>query len=172
MRYELMRPKHIREAIEKRWPVILPLGVLEYHSEHLPVGMDTLAVIRCAELLEKEMDLVLLPPFYYGSASFAVDVTGRYLYGAPAAGNRFSATMAVSVERHPVEGMPDHFFGDPTVELPREAREVIDAELDADGRLVQEIDLPGEARPVTPIAAVVTGLGLARLARRFRGSAS
>lgn len=73
MRYELMRPKHIREAIEKRWPVILPLGVLEYHSEHLPVGMDTLAVIRCAELLEQEMDLVLLPPYYYGSASFAVE---------------------------------------------------------------------------------------------------
>ncbi|MGI6355860.1 MAG: creatininase family protein [Lentisphaeria bacterium] len=73
MRYELMRPKHIREAIEKRWPVILPLGVLEYHGEHLPVGMDTLAVVRCAELLEQEMDLVLLPPFYYGSASFAVE---------------------------------------------------------------------------------------------------
>ena len=48
MRYELMRPQHIRTAIEQRWPVILPLGVLEYHGEHLPVGMDTLAVIRCA----------------------------------------------------------------------------------------------------------------------------
>lgn len=73
MRYELMRPSQIREAIEKRWPVVLPLGVLEYHSEHLPVGMDTLAVVRCAELLEKEMDIVILPPFYYGSASFAVE---------------------------------------------------------------------------------------------------
>jgi len=72
MRYELMRPCQIREAIDKRWPVVLPLGVLEYHSEHLPVGMDTLAVIRCLELLEKEMDIVILPPFYYGSASYAV----------------------------------------------------------------------------------------------------
>ena len=73
MRYELMRPSQIREAIEKRWPVVLPLGVLEYHSEHLPVGMDTLAVVRCLELLEKEMNVVILPPFYYGSASFAVE---------------------------------------------------------------------------------------------------
>ena len=72
MRYELMRPNQIREAIDKHWPVVLPLGVLEYHSEHLPVGMDTLAVIRCLELLEREMDLVLLPPFYYGAASCAV----------------------------------------------------------------------------------------------------
>ena len=73
MRYELMRPSQIREAIEKRTPVVLPLGVLEYHSEHLPVGMDTLAVVRCAELLEKEMEIVILPPFYYGSCSFAVE---------------------------------------------------------------------------------------------------
>ena len=46
MRYELMRPSQIREAIKKRTPVVLPLGVLEYHSEHLPVGMDTLAVVH------------------------------------------------------------------------------------------------------------------------------
>ncbi len=44
MRYELMRPSQIREAIKRRTPVVLPIGVLEYHSEHLPLGMDTLAV--------------------------------------------------------------------------------------------------------------------------------
>jgi len=73
MRYELMRPVHIRKAIDENWPVVLPLGVIEYHGEHLPVGMDTLAVIGCAERLEKEMDLVILPPFYYGAASYAVE---------------------------------------------------------------------------------------------------
>lgn len=77
MRYELMKPTDIRKAIDEDWPVILPLGVLEYHSEHLPVGMDTLAVIRCAERLEQEMDLVLLPPFYYGAGSFAVEPPER-----------------------------------------------------------------------------------------------
>ncbi len=73
LRYEMMLPHQIRTAIEKRWPVVLPLGVLEYHGEHLPVGMDTLAVIRILEILEKEMDLVILPPFYYGAASYAVE---------------------------------------------------------------------------------------------------
>ena len=73
LRYEMMLPHQIRTAIEKRWPVILPLGVLEYHGEHLPVGMDTLAVIGILEILEKEMDLVILPPFYYGAASYAVE---------------------------------------------------------------------------------------------------
>lgn len=73
MRYEMMLPHQIRTAIEKNWPVVLPLGVLEYHGEHLAVGMDTLAVIRLLDLLEKEMELVILPPFYYGAASYAVE---------------------------------------------------------------------------------------------------
>ena len=53
MRYELMRPSQLREAIAKRTPIVLPLGVLEYHSEHLPVGMDTLAVERALWEYEK-----------------------------------------------------------------------------------------------------------------------
>lgn len=73
MRYELMLPHQIRTAIAENWPVVLPLGVLEYHGEHMAVGMDTLAVIKMLELIEKEMDLVILPPFYYGAASYAVE---------------------------------------------------------------------------------------------------
>ncbi len=72
MRYELMLPHQIRKAIDERWPVVLPLGVLEYHGEHMAVGMDTLAVVKTLELIELEMDLVILPPFYYGAASYAV----------------------------------------------------------------------------------------------------
>ncbi len=72
MRYEMMLPHQIRTAIEARWPVVLPLGVLEYHGEHLAVGMDTLAVVKLLDILEREAPLVVLPPFYYGAASYAV----------------------------------------------------------------------------------------------------
>ena len=72
MRYELMLPHQIRDAIDRRLPCVLPIGVLEYHAEHLAVGMDTLAVDRSLARLEAEMDLVVLPPFYYGAASYAV----------------------------------------------------------------------------------------------------
>jgi creatinine amidohydrolase/Fe(II)-dependent formamide hydrolase-like protein len=68
-----MLPHHIRTAIEQRWPIVLPLGVLEYHGEHMAVGMDTLAVTGILEILEQDMDLVILPPFYYGAASYAVE---------------------------------------------------------------------------------------------------
>jgi len=72
-----MLPYQIRKAIDENWPAILPLGVLEYHSEHLAVGMDTLVVIKAVELLEQETDLVIFPSFYYGSASFAVEPPDR-----------------------------------------------------------------------------------------------
>jgi creatinine amidohydrolase len=73
MRYELMLPHQIRTAIAERWPVVLPLGVLEYHGEHMAVGMDTLAVVKALEILEMENNIVILPPFYYGAASYAVE---------------------------------------------------------------------------------------------------
>ena len=73
MRYELMLPHQIRTAIAANWPVVLPLGVLEYHGEHMAVGMDTLAVVKMLDLVEKEIDIVILPPFYYGAASYAVE---------------------------------------------------------------------------------------------------
>ena len=73
MRYEMMLPHQIRKAIKEKWPVVLPLGVLEYHGEHMAVGMDTLAVVKTLEIVEREMDLVILPPFYYGASSYAVE---------------------------------------------------------------------------------------------------
>lgn len=73
MRYELMLPHQIRTAIAANTPLVLPLGVLEYHGEHLGVGMDTLAVTRMLDLVEKQRDIIILPPFYYGAASYAVE---------------------------------------------------------------------------------------------------
>lgn len=72
MRYELMRPEQIRRAIDENWPVVLPIGVLEYHAAHLGVGVDTLVVVKALERLEGQMDLVILPPFYYGAGSYVV----------------------------------------------------------------------------------------------------
>lgn len=73
MRFDLMLPHQIRAAIAANTPVVLPLGVLEYHGEHMAVGMDTLAVVKILDLLEAEMPLIILPPFYYGAASYAVE---------------------------------------------------------------------------------------------------
>jgi creatinine amidohydrolase len=67
-----MRPGQIRRAIDEKWPVVLPIGVLEYHAAHLGVGVDTLVVVKSIEKLAEQMDLVILPPFYYGAGSYVV----------------------------------------------------------------------------------------------------
>ena len=70
MRLELMRPHQIRAAIAANTPAVMAIGVQEYHGEHLPVGVDLLAVTRCLDRLEGEV--IVLPPFAYGAASHAV----------------------------------------------------------------------------------------------------
>jgi creatinine amidohydrolase/Fe(II)-dependent formamide hydrolase-like protein len=72
MRYEMMFPDQLRRAIEESWPVVLPVGVLEYHAAHSVIGVDTLLVMKTLEIIEREMDLVILPAFHYGAASYAV----------------------------------------------------------------------------------------------------
>ena len=72
MRLEMMFPHQIRDAIARDVPVVLPVGVLEYHGEHLAVGLDTIVVIRLVEALEREMEMVVMPPFHFGAASHAV----------------------------------------------------------------------------------------------------
>ena len=73
MQYLKMLPYQVREAIEKNVPVVFPLGVVEYHAEHLPLGVDCFTCINVLERVEKRHpEIVVLPPFYYGAASLAV----------------------------------------------------------------------------------------------------
>lgn len=72
MRYELMRPSEIWWEIEKGTPLVWPIGVMEFHGGHLPVGTDTLAVMECCQRLEREMDVMIFPAFHFGAASKAV----------------------------------------------------------------------------------------------------
>ncbi len=72
MRFEMMLPYQIKEEIAKNTPVVLPIGVMEYHGEHMAVGMDALAVTKTLDRLEDQMEVVILPTFSYGAASYAV----------------------------------------------------------------------------------------------------
>jgi len=73
MKYLDMLPYQVRQAIDNRYPVAFPLGVIEYHAEHLPFGVDSYVAMEILERVEKRRpELVILPQYYYGCASFAV----------------------------------------------------------------------------------------------------
>ncbi|MHA6206275.1 alpha-2-macroglobulin family protein [Dyella soli] len=84
-------------------------------------------------------------------------VASSYLYGAPADGNRVTAKLLMKPEVHPLPSLPDVFFGNPLVGLPGVAADVLDAKLDAQGHLEQDIALPDEVKPVAPLTATLSG---------------
>jgi alpha-2-macroglobulin len=146
---------------ERLIPTEAPTGLWQVEFRTDPASTEAVQgmALRIEEFLPERMklDLAVADPVLKPGQPFKLQATGAYLYGAPAAGNRFTAKMTVAVEQHPLESLPGYFFGDPTVSLPREARDVIDTTLDAQGKLDQDIALPEEAKPVTPIAAMVAG---------------
>ncbi|MEP7185027.1 MAG: MG2 domain-containing protein, partial [Rhodanobacter sp.] len=86
-----------------------------------------------------------------------IKVDSSYLYGAPADGNRFTAKLLMAPDVHPIASMKDTFFGDPTVKLPKKADDIVDAKLDAQGTLEQDVALPDDVEPVAPLSVTLSG---------------
>lgn len=148
-------------AFEQTIPVEAPTGrwTVEFRTD--PASKEAVQgmTLRIEEFLPERMKLDLdsaqktLKP----GEALKLQADAAYLYGAPADGNRFTARLAVAVEQHPVESMPGWFFGDPTVQLPREANDVIDTTLPKDGKLREDVALPAEAGKATTVAALLSG---------------
>jgi len=62
----------IQDAVNRNVPFVIPVGTLEYHARHASCGTDTLVITGCLRELEKEKELVVCPPIWYGVASYAV----------------------------------------------------------------------------------------------------
>lgn len=62
----------IQSAVDRHIPFVIPIGTLEYHAHHASCGTDTLVITGCLRELEKEKEIVVCPPIWYGVASYAV----------------------------------------------------------------------------------------------------
>jgi len=148
-------------SFEKLIPAEAPTGrwLVEFRTDPASTEAVQGMALRIEEFLPERMklDLDTADPVLRPGKPLKLNATGAYLYGAPAAGNRFTAKLTVAVEQHPIESMPGYFFGDPTVDLPKDAKDVVDTALDAQGKLSEDIALPSEVKPTTPIAAIVSG---------------
>lgn len=65
-------PKELEKAKEERLPLLIPVGTMEYHSEHCAYGCDTLVPMGMIDKITEKIDAVVLPPIWYGVASYAV----------------------------------------------------------------------------------------------------
>jgi len=72
MRLENLYPDVIKDAISRNVPLFIPVGTMEYHSAHMPLGTDTQVAYHVLEELEKRREIIIAPPVWYGCASYAV----------------------------------------------------------------------------------------------------
>jgi creatinine amidohydrolase len=64
---EMLLPSELRQALAVRAVGYVPLGAIEWHCEHLPVGLDALTAHGiCLRAAMKDGGLVL-PPLYYAT---------------------------------------------------------------------------------------------------------
>ena len=64
--------REAEKAKAERWPVLIPVGTMEYHSEHCAYGCDSLVSIGLIDKIAEKIDAVVMPPIWYGVASYAV----------------------------------------------------------------------------------------------------
>jgi creatinine amidohydrolase len=66
MQWEHLTSTEFAAAVRDTGVCVLALGVLEKHSEHLPLGTDFLNAHRVACLAAEKEPAVVFPPFYFG----------------------------------------------------------------------------------------------------------
>ena len=78
--YEELTPKDFRIRISEAPIAYLPLGTIEWHGEHLPLGSDGLQSKRFLEILATDVGGIVLPMYFLGPDMSKV-VDGKELYG-------------------------------------------------------------------------------------------
>lgn len=66
MNYLALRPAQFRQAISKCPVAYLPLGTLEWHGEHLPLGSDALQAHSFFLRAAAELGGIVVPPLFLG----------------------------------------------------------------------------------------------------------
>ena len=72
MKLKNMLPQQCEKAKSEKWPLFIPAGTVEYHGEHLPLGVDTLAVVKALDDVETRIECIVAPTVWYGPSSYAV----------------------------------------------------------------------------------------------------
>ena len=66
-RYAFLSPAELRSRLDEKAILYLPIGSLEWHNEHLPLGTDTFIAIELCMRLCREVGGVVLPAFWWNT---------------------------------------------------------------------------------------------------------
>jgi creatinine amidohydrolase len=72
----------VRAEIEAGTPIVLPVGAVEQHGPHLPLGTDTFIAQHIATEAGARRRLIVAPPMFYGAYSRPRSGGGRHFPGS------------------------------------------------------------------------------------------
>lgn len=64
---QFLRPEQIQEEIKNTPVAFLPLGLLEWHGPHLPMGVDSFNAERVADMAANRCGGLVMPTLYFGT---------------------------------------------------------------------------------------------------------
>ncbi len=80
MLWENLREEEFREAIQKANGLcILPVGCLEKHGQHLPVGTDVIHITEIAKRAAEKEPVCIFPSLYFGEKTGAGEFLGTVI---------------------------------------------------------------------------------------------
>lgn len=84
MLWENLRSEEFKEAVQKCNEVcVIPIGCLEAHGVHLPLGCDTLTCREIAVRAAKREPVCIFPAMYFGEKSGAGEYPGTVIFPLP-----------------------------------------------------------------------------------------
>ena len=85
MQWELLTSKELEEMAKKEKICLIPIGILERHGDHGPLGTDVLAAHKIAVEAAKIEPCVVFPGYWFGQ--------GHEATHSPGAISTFSVTV-------------------------------------------------------------------------------
>jgi len=76
VRYELLKPSQLDQIVRETPIAYLPLGSLEWHGDHLPIGNDAIKAYEICLRAARVTGGVVLPPLWYGTECLKLRATG------------------------------------------------------------------------------------------------
>jgi len=109
--YQELSPDEFKEKLSECPVAYLPLGTLEWHGDHLPLGSDGLQSIGFFKILAEEAGGIVMPMLFIGPDGYDTVINGREYYGMDCA-SLFSEQGNYEIQQLPGSAywVPDSTF--------------------------------------------------------------
>jgi creatinine amidohydrolase len=82
MNLETLTYPEVATLIQENVPLVLPVGAIEQHGPHLPLGTDGIIPYELATRVARDRRLLVAPPMFYGAYSRPRSGGGRHFPGS------------------------------------------------------------------------------------------